>query len=149
VKEGLHPCRQCHNLAEDDLCAICADPRRDPSTICVVEEVRDVAALEKAGVYKGLYHVLGGHLSPLDNIGPEQLHVESLLRRVQTGQVREVILAMNPNLEGEGTALYISQLLAPTGVRLTRLARGLPAGSSLEMASKDMLIDALEGRRSI
>jgi len=116
--------------------------------ICVVEQPRDVAALERAGTYKGLYHVLQGRLAPLDNVGPEQLTIDNLVQRVQKGNVQEVIMATNPNLEGDGTALLISTLLAPTGVRITRLARGLPSGSVLEFANSQMLADALEGRRT-
>jgi recombination protein RecR len=148
IKDNVHPCRQCYNLTEGDLCRLCADPRRDPSLICVVEQPRDLAALERAGSYRGLYHVLQGRLAPLDNIGPEQLTVESLLQRVLKGGVQEVIMATNPTLEGDGTALYISNLLAGTGVRITRLARGLPSGSVLEFANNQMLADALEGRRA-
>jgi len=148
VAETIHPCRQCFNLTESDLCGICSDPRRDPSLICVVEQPRDLTALERTATFKGLYHVLQGRLAPLENIGPEQLTVDNLLRRVQAGGVQEVILATNPNLEGDGTALYISNILAPTNVRVTRLARGLPSGSVLEFANNQMLADALEGRRS-
>src|SRR5262249_6372106 len=147
IKDQVRSCRQCHNLAEGDLCRICADPRREASLICVVEQPRDVAALERAGTYRGLYHVLGGRLAPLDNIGPEQLTVDGLLQRVFQGGVQEVIMATNPTLEGDGTALYVSNLLAGTGVRITRLARGLPSGSVLEFANNQMLADALEGRR--
>jgi recombination protein RecR len=148
VAEQIHPCRQCFNLTEGDLCRICADSRRDTSLICVVEQPRDLAALERAGTYRGLYHVLQGRLAPLENIGPEQLTVDALLRRVRQGGIGEVILATNPTLEGDGTALYISNVLAGTGVRVTRLARGLPSGAVLEFANSQMLIDALEGRRS-
>ena len=148
IVEQIHACRQCFNLTEGDLCSICSDPRRDVSLICVVEQPRDLAALERAGSYKGLYHVLQGRLAPLENIGPEQLTVDSLLRRVRAGGVQEVILATNPTTEGDGTALYISSLLAETSVRVTRLARGLPSGSVLEFANSQMLVDALEGRRS-
>jgi recombination protein RecR len=148
IKECVRPCRQCYNLAEDDLCRLCSDPGRDPAQICVVELPRDLAALERAGTYRGLYHVLQGRLAPLDNIGPDQLTMEALRRRVRQGGVQEVILATNPTLEGDGTALYISSLLADTGVRLTRLARGLPSGSVLEFANAQMLADALEGRRA-
>jgi len=148
IAEQIHACRQCFNLTEGDLCSICSDPRRDVSLICVVEQPRDLAALERAGSYKGLYHVLQGRLAPLENIGPEQLTVDSLLRRVRAGGVQEIILATNPTTEGDGTALYISSLLADTGVRVTRLARGLPSGSVLEFANSQMLVDALEGRRS-
>jgi recombination protein RecR len=148
IKEQVHPCRQCHNLTEGELCSICADAQRDPTVICVVEQPRDLAAVERAGTYRGLYHVLGGRLAPLENVGPEQLTVDSLLRRVQQGQVREIIMATNPTLEGDGTALYISNLLEGTGVKITRLARGLPSGSVLEFANSQMLADALEGRRA-
>jgi recombination protein RecR len=147
VAEQVHRCRQCFNLTEGDLCSLCADPRRDPSLLCVVEQPRDLAALERAGTYRGLYHVLHGRLAPLDNIGPEQLTVDALLRRVQQGGVQEIIMATNPTLEGDGTALYLSNVLAGTGVRVTRLARGLPSGSVLEFANNQMLADALEGRR--
>jgi len=148
IKESIHPCRQCYNLTEGDLCNLCADPRRDASLICVVEQPRDLAALERAGTYRGLYHVLQGRLAPLDNVGPEQLTIDGLLRRVRQPGVQEVIMATNPTLEGDGTALYISGLLADTGVRVTRLARGLPSGSVLEFANNQMLADALEGRRT-
>jgi recombination protein RecR len=148
VVEGVGACRQCFNLTEGDLCSICSDPRRDASLICVVEQPRDLAALERAASFRGLYHVLQGRLAPLDNMGPEQLTVDALLRRVERGGVQEVILATNPTLEGDGTALYISNLLAGSGVRVTRLARGLPSGSVLEFANNQMLADALEGRRA-
>jgi recombination protein RecR len=147
IKEQVRFCRQCFNLTEHDLCSICADPRRDATTVCVVEQPRDLASLERVGTYRGLYHVLGGRLAPLDNVGPEQLTVDALIRRVQSGGVQEVIMATNPTLEGDGTALYISNLLADTGARITRLARGLPSGSVLEFANAQMLADALEGRR--
>jgi recombination protein RecR len=147
IAETVHPCRQCYNLTEGELCELCRDARRDPSVICVVEQPRDLAAIERAGTYRGLYHVLHGRLAPLENIGPEQLTVDGLLRRVQQGGVQEVIMATNPTLEGDGTALYISNLLAGTGVKVTRLARGLPSGSVLEFANNQMLADALEGRR--
>jgi recombination protein RecR len=148
VAERIHPCRQCFNLTEGEVCSICSDPRRDTSSICVVEQPRDLAALERAGAYRGVYHVLQGRLAPLENIGPEQLTVDALLRRVQQGGIKEIILATNPTLEGDGTALYLSQLLAPSGVRVTRLARGLPSGSVLEFANNQMLADAFEGRRT-
>lgn len=148
IAETVHPCRQCFNLTEGELCSICADPRRDASLICVVEQPRDLTALERAGTFRGVYHVLQGRLAPLENIGPEKLTVDSLLRRVQTDGVQEVILATNPTLEGDGTALYISNVLASTSVKITRLARGLPSGSVLEFANNQMLADALEGRRA-
>jgi recombination protein RecR len=147
MKEKIHRCAQCCNLTEGERCSICEDPRRDPSVICVVEQPRDVAALERSATYRGLYHVLHGRLAPLDNIGPEQLTIEALLHRVRRGGVQEVIMGTNPTTEGDGTALYLSSVLAPLGVRVTRLARGLPTGSALEFANNQMLADALEGRR--
>jgi len=148
IKETIRRCSQCCNLTEGELCSLCADPRRDASVICVVEQPRDLAALERSASYRGLYHVLHGRLAPLENVGPEQLTISQLLRRVQGGTVKEVIMATNPTLEGDGTALYLSSLLAPTGVRITRLARGLPSGSVLEFANSQMLADALAGRRT-
>jgi recombination protein RecR len=148
IKDNIRQCRQCFNLTEGELCSICSDPKRDASLICVVEQPRDLAALERAAAYRGHYHVLHGRLAPLENIGPEQLTVDALLRRVQQGGVQEVIMATNPTLEGDGTALYLATLLATTGVRITRLARGLPSGSVLEFANSQMLMDALEGRRT-
>jgi len=148
IKENVHPCRQCFNLTEGELCDLCRDPRRDASIICVVELPRDLSALERSGTFRGLYHVLQGRLAPLENIGPENLTIDALVRRVQKGGVKEVIMATNPTLEGDGTALFISNLLAPTGVSVTRLARGLPSGSVLEFANSQMLADALEGRRT-
>jgi recombination protein RecR len=148
VKENIHRCARCCQLTENDLCALCADPRRDASVICVVEQQRDLAALERAGSFRGLYHVLHGRLAPLDNVGPEQLTIDRLVQRVKAGGVQEIIMATNPTLEGDGTALFISSLLTPLGVRITRLARGLPSGSVLEFANSQMLADALEGRRA-
>jgi recombination protein RecR len=148
VAEQVRPCRECFNLTDADLCPVCADPRRDGGTICVVETPRDLAILERAGNYRGRYHVLGGRLAPLDNVGPDQLTFDALLKRVQGGGVKEVILATSPTMEGDGTALFASNVLAGTGVMLTRLARGLPSGSSLELANAQMLADALEGRRA-
>jgi recombination protein RecR len=146
--EQIHPCRQCYNLTEGELCAICRSPRRDPSVLCVVEYPRDLSIFERLKTFKGLYHVLGGRLAPLENVGPEKLTFDALARRVRAGGVQEVILATSPTLEGDGTALFAANLLAGTGVRITRLARGLPSGSSLELASTQMLADALDGRRS-
>lgn len=148
IVQKVHPCRQCCNLTEGELCAICLDPKRDPSLICVVEQPRDLMSLERASAYKGLYHVLGGRLAPLDGVGPENLTIDKLLHRVSQGSVKEVIMATNPTLEGDGTALYVSNLLAGAGVKITRLARGLPSGSVLEFANTQMLADALEGRRA-
>ena len=148
VVEQVHPCKECFNLTESDLCTICTDLKRDVSIICVVETPRDLAVLERAGTFRGRYHVLNGRLAPLDNVGPDQLTLDALLRRVQRGGIREVILATSPTLEGDGTALYASHLLAGTGVSVTRLARGIASGSSLELANSQMLADALEGRRA-
>src|SRR5262249_39841702 len=146
-KEQIRPCQECCNPTEHDLCAICSDSRRDPAVVCVVEQPRDLTALERSG-YRGVYHVLPGRLAPLDGIGPEQLTIDRLLARVRTGRVQEVIMATNPTTEGDGTALYLSTLLGNSGVKMTRLARGLPSGSVLEFANSQMLADALEGRRT-
>lgn len=148
ILEQVRRCRRCCNLTEGELCSLCADPRRDGTLVCVVEQPRDVAALERASVFRGLYHVLHGRLAPLDNAGPELLTVDPLLRRVREEGVQEIIMATNPNLEGDGTALYLSTILNGTGVKITRLARGLPSGSVLEFANAQMLADALEGRRT-
>ncbi len=148
ILEQVHRCRRCCNLTEGELCSLCADPRRDGSVVCVVEQPRDVAALERASVFRGLYHVLHGRVAPLDNAGPELLTIDELLRRVRQEGVQEVIMATNPNMEGDGTALYLSSCLEGTGVKITRLARGLPSGSVLEFANAQMLADALEGRRT-
>ena len=147
VVENVHPCKQCHHLTEGERCKICLDARRDPSVVCVVEQSKDVMALERAGSYHGLYHVLGGRLAPLDNMGPEKLTIDALIHRVGQGEIREVIMATNPTLEGDGTALYVSNLLAESGVKITRIARGIPSGSNLDFANQQMLADALEGRR--
>ena len=148
VAEKVRPCRQCYNLTENELCNICTDVRRDQTTICVVELTRDVITLERVGTFRGLYHVLQGRLAPLDEIGPEKLTIDALLHRVARGGVKEIIMATNPTLEGDGTALYISNLLAESGVRVTRLARGVATGSVLEFANTQMLADALEGRQA-
>jgi recombination protein RecR len=147
VRENLHYCQQCYFLAEGDLCEICRDPQRDPSMLCVVEQPRDVIALEQAGAYRGLYHVLLGRIAPLEGIGPEQLTLEKLIDRVRSGRVKEVITATNPNVEGDGTALYISNALAPFQVSITRLARGITTGSILEYTNREILADALVGRQ--
>jgi recombination protein RecR len=149
VKEEVKHCSLCYNLSETDPCHICSDPARDGSVICVVEQPKDLLAIESSESYRGLYHVLLGHIAPLEDRGPESLTVDKLLERVKPGEVREVIIATNPNLEGDGTALYLAQRLAPTGVKLTRLARGVAAGSSLEYASRAIISDALQGRRTI
>lgn len=148
VKAAVHHCRQCFNFTEQDLCSLCADPRRDPSVLCVVEQPRDLLALERANIFRGLYHVLLGRIAPLENRGPDDLTLEALVQRVRAGGIQEVILATTPTLEGDGTALYVSNLLGPFGVKITRLARGISAGSGLEFANKDMLADALTDRRA-
>jgi recombination protein RecR len=147
VKEAVHPCAQCFNLTEGELCAICNDPKRQRHTLCIVEQPRDVVALEAASVFQGLYHVLQGRISPLDGVGPEDLTISALVRRVRSGGVTEIVMATNPTVEGDGTALYISNLLAGDQVRITRLARGIPTGSVLEFANREMLADALMGRQ--
>ncbi len=149
AKEKVRFCRDCFSVAEGDLCRICRDPGRDAAVICVVEEPKDQAAVEKAGVVKGRYHVLGGAISPLEGIGPDDLRVQELLDRVQRNGVGEVILATNPNLEGNATAMYIAALLKPSGIRVTRLASGLPVGGDLEYADEVTLGQALEGRREM
>ena len=147
VKENVRYCRICYNLAEQDECAICRDPKRDQTLLCVVEQPRDLMALGAAGTYRGLYHVLLGRIAPLDGIGPDQLTIDALVERVRTGQFREVIMATNPTVEGDGTALHISNLLAEFPVQITRLARGITTGSVLEFANKEILADALTGRQ--
>lgn len=150
VAERVHACTTCGNLTESDPCALCTNPSRDASTICVVEEASDIGAIERTGQYSGHYHVLGGRLSPLDGIGPAELNISSLLERVGTGEVvREVIIATNPSVEGEATALYLQKLLRPLGVRVTRLARGLPVGGDLEYADGVTIAEALAGRREL
>ena len=154
VKEKVHYCSICFNITEEDPCSICKDQKRDRSIICVVEEANDVVALEKTNQYKGLFHVLGGVLSPLDGIGPDDLKIKELLLRLKgpkdpasrEKQVKEVILATNPNTEGEATAIYIAKLIKPLGIKVTRIARGLPAGGDLEYADQVTLANAIEGR---
>lgn len=147
VKENVRYCRTCYNLAEEEECVICRDPKRDHDTLCVVEQMRDLMALEQTGIYRGLYHVLLGRIAPLDGIGPEQLTIEALIRRVRQGQFKELIMATNPTVEGDGTALYISNALSELPIRVTRLARGITSGSVLEFANKEILSDALSGRQ--
>ena len=149
VKEKIAFCSVCQNLTDTDPCLICDNPQRDRSQICVVEEALDILALERSGSYHGLYHVLHGVISPMDGVGPEDLKVEELLERLKSGEVSEVILATNPNLEGEATAMYLTRLLRPLGLRLTRLARGLPTGADLEYADDLTLARALEGRQEV
>jgi recombination protein RecR len=149
VKERVRHCPTCYHLTEADepLCSICRDASRDAGLVCVVEQPRDLLALERAGTYKGVYHVLLGRLAPLQGMGPEQLTVDALDARVRSGGVREVIMATNPNLEGDGTALLVANRLSDTGVPVTRLARGLASGSVLEFANREMLADAISGRQ--
>lgn len=147
VKAAVHPCSCCFNLTEGELCAICSDPKRQRHILCVVEQPRDIVALEAASVFQGLYHVLQGRISPLDGIGPEDLTIGPLIQRVRRDGVKEIVMATNPTVEGDGTALYISNLLAEEPVRITRLARGIPTGSVLEFANREMLADALTGRQ--
>jgi len=147
VKENVRYCRTCYNLAEEEECAICRDPKRERDTLCVVEQPRDLMALEQTGTYRGLYHVLLGRIAPLEGIGPDQLTIDALVRRVRGGGFRELIMATNPTVEGDGTALHISNLLAELPIRVTRLARGITTGSVLEFANKEMLADALNGRQ--
>jgi recombination protein RecR len=150
LKERIVTCSVCSNIAEEDPCAICRDESRDQSIICVVEEPLDVLAIERTREYHGLYHVLHGAISPVEGIGPEDLRIQELLDRLQrNGSVREVVLATNPNLEGEATAMYLERLIKPLGIRLTRLARGLPVGGDLEYADEVTLTRALEGRREM
>jgi recombination protein RecR len=149
VKEKLHPCKTCFNLAEQEECEICLDRRRDRTQVCVVEQVRDLLALEQAGTYRGLYHVLQGRVSPLEGVVAGQLTIDRLVERVRQGGIREVIMATTPNVEGDGTALEIAGRLAGIPVEITRLARGLTVGASLEQANRDMLADALAGRQRV
>ncbi len=146
VKRNIHQCRICFNLAETEVCSICSDARRDRGVICVVEQPKDVISLEKTGLCKWTYHVLNGHIAPLEGTEPDDLTIDALVKRVRTGAVQEVVMATNPNLEGDGTALYIHSLLSPLNVKVTRLARGLPAGSSIEFSSGSILTDAILNR---
>jgi recombination protein RecR len=149
AKERVSWCRRCFNFAEGDLCVYCRDDRRDPSLLCVVEEPRDIVAVERTQEYRGRYHVLLGAISPIEGVGPEQLKIKELLARVNDEGVKEVILATNPNIEGEATAMYLARLLKPFGLRVTRIASGLPVGGDLEYADELTLGRALEGRREI
>ena len=149
VKTQIRSCKVCFNLAEGELCEICADPRRDRSIICVVEQPKDLLAIESTGAYHGLYHVLMGHISPLEGIGPEDLTIDALVKRVKAGGIDEVIIATNPDVAGDATALYISEALEGTDVKITRLARGLPTGGQIEYANKSILTDAITQRRKM
>ncbi|MBM4005262.1 MAG: recombination protein RecR [Planctomycetes bacterium] len=147
VRENVHYCQTCFNLAESEQCGICLDPQRDPTQLCIVEQPRDLMALEQAGVFRGRYHVLLGRIAPLDGVGPEQLTIGQLVDRVAQGAIREIIMATNPTVEGDGTALFISNLLAEYPVTITRLARGITTGSILEHTNKEILADALVSRQ--
>ena len=147
--EKIHNCEICQNYTDTPVCDICSDPERDKTTICVVEDAKDVIAFERTHEYRGLYHVLHGLISPMDGIGPEQLYIKELLARIQKGGVEEVIMATNPNAEGEVTAMYVSRLLKPLGIKVTRLAYGVPVGSDLEYADEITLYKALENRNEI
>jgi recombination protein RecR len=149
VKENVRYCEECFNLAEGPLCSICSAPDRDRTLLCVVEQPRDLMQLEQAGVFRGLYHVLLGRIAPLEGIGPDQLTVDKLVDRVRSGSFREVIMATNPTVEGDGTSLYISNLIADCPVEMTRLARGITSGSVLEFTNKEILADALTGRQRL
>ncbi len=149
VRENVRYCETCFNLSEGSVCDLCSDPQRDTTRLCIVEQPRDLMSLEQAGVYRGLYHVLLGRIAPLDGIGPDQLTIDPLVERVRTGNFQEVIMATNPTLEGDGTSLFISNLLSEFPVNVTRLARGITAGSVLEYANKEILADALTGRQKL
>ncbi|HZX60622.1 MAG TPA: recombination mediator RecR [Candidatus Methylomirabilis sp.] len=149
AKDKIRVCARCYNIAEEAECLVCRDPTRDAGILCVVEEANDLLAIERTGTFKGLYHVLQGTLSPIDGRGPDQITARELLDRLAPGDVKEVVLATNPNMEGEATALYLARLIAPLGVRVTRIAHGLPVGGDLEYADEVTLGRALEGRREI
>jgi len=149
IKTQIHPCRQCFNLAEQELCAICADGQRDQTVIAVVEQPKDLLALEAVGAFRGVYHVLMGHIAPLEGVEADDLTIDALVARVKVGGVKEVILATNPTVSGDGTALYIQRALEPFDVAVTRLARGLPTGGSIEYANKSILADAINERREV
>jgi recombination protein RecR len=149
AKETIRFCTRCFNITDEEQCRICRDPRRDSAQLCVVEEPRDLIAIERTREYRGVYHVLGGAISPIDGIGPEQLHVKELLARLDTEGVTEVIIATNPNVEGEATASYLSRLISPLGIRVTRLASGLPVGGDLDYADEVTLARSFAGRRDV
>jgi len=149
VKEKVKFCTECGNISEEELCRICRDPRRDPTLICVVEESKDVIAIEKTREFRGKYHVLGGAISPIDGIGPENLRIRELMVRLAATEIQEIIIATDPNLEGEATATYLSRMLKPLGMKVSRLASGLPVGGDLEYADEVTLGRAFEGRRTV
>ena len=146
AKDTIHHCEVCFNLTDSELCSICRSTNRDNSVICVVEDAKDIMVLERVGAYKGLYHVLGGAISPMDGIGPEQLHVKELLNRLQDEKVKEIILATNTTVEGEATAMYLNSLLKPLGIKITRIAQGLPIGGDIQYADEITLARAFQGR---
>lgn len=149
AKRKLRFCASCQNISEAEVCDICRDPRRDVSIVCVVAEPRDIAAVERVNEYRGFYHVLHGLLSPMEGVGPEQLRIKDLLSRLESGQIQEVILATNPTVEGDATALYLARLLKPAGIKVTRLAHGMPVGGELDYADTATLLSALEYRREM
>ena len=149
VKTRIRPCTTCFNLTEDELCSICGDPRREARTICVVEQPKDLLALESTGVYRGVYHVLMGHIAPLEGVEAEDLTIDALAERVKRGEIREIILATNPDVAGDGTALHVADALKGSDVRITRLARGLPTGGQIEYANRSILTDAINQRRDL
>lgn len=149
AKRNIRYCKICCNITDSDTCNICSNIKRDSSIICVVEDPKDVVAMEKTREFKGLYHVLNGAISPMEGIGPEEIRIKELLKRVADNEIKEIILATNPNIEGEATAMYISRLLKPIGIKVTRIAHGVPVGGDLEYADEVTLMKALEGRREI
>lgn len=149
VKESIHFCPQCYDFAQGDLCEVCSDYKRDTSLICVVEEPRDVIAVERTGEFRGLYHVIHGAISPMDGIGPDQLRIKELISRLSSDTISEVVIATNPNVEGETTAVYLARLIKPLGIKVTRIASGLPVGGDLEFADEVTLGRALEARREM
>lgn len=149
LKEGLTFCKLCFNVSEGELCGICSDPRRDDRVLCVVEEPRDLLAVERTGTFRGRYHVLGGAISPIDGVGPEELRFHELVNRLRGGEVEEIVIATNPNAEGEATAIYLAQLVKPLGIKVTRIASGLPVGGDLEYADEVTLGRALDGRTEL
>ncbi len=149
AKKNIHECEICGNLSDAPVCAICSDTARDGSVVCVVEDAKTVMALEKVKEYRGLYHVLGGAISPMDGVTPNDLRIKELLERIGKGEIKEIILATNPNIEGETTAMYLSKLISPLGIRVTRLAYGVPVGADLEYADEVTLFRALDGRRDL
>ena len=149
VKTNIKQCCVCYNLTEEETCKICSDASRDHSIICVVEQPKDIISLEKTGLCKWVYHVLGGHIAPLEGVEPENLTINELVKRIRQGDIKEIVMATNPNIEGDGTSLYISSHLAALGVKITRLARGIPSGSSIEFASGKILADAILGRSTL